>query len=110
MSEIVDLVGDKVRSLELFMSVSTEEALDDDVVEPVGERGPIVDEGDNPPSDVRDAKLDDPFVPAVAPAANIGLRRGETARELNGEDDDDGDPLRSPPFRFVMLLIVLAIV
>ena len=110
MSEIVDLVGDRVRSLELFKSVMTEEALEDEVVEPVGERGPIVDEGDNPPSDVRDARLDDPFVPAVAPAANIGLRRGETARELNGEDEDDGDPLRKPPFLFVMLLIVFAIV
>ena len=36
-----DLVGDWVRILEL--SVRTEEAFDDDDVEPVGERGPMVD-------------------------------------------------------------------
>ena len=54
--------------------------------------------------------MEDPFELAAAPAASIGLLRGDTALELNGDDDDDGEPLRNPPLRFVMLLIVLAIV
>jgi len=105
----MDLVGDCVLILEL--SVMTDEAFDDEVVEPVGESGPIVEDvGDSPPSDVSDAKLDEPLVFVDTPAASIGLLKGDTARELNGEDDDDGEPLRNPPLRFVMLLIVLAIV
>ena len=98
------------------MSVKTEDALDDEVVEPVGDSGPppSVDvDGDSPPSEVSDAKPDVPFVFVVVapPAANIdGLRSGETARELNGDEDDDGEVLRNPPLRFVMLLIVLAMV
>ena len=105
----IDLVGDCVLILEL--SVMTDDAFDDDVVEPVGESGPIVEDvGDNPPSEVSEAKLDDPFPFGVTPAASIGLLNGETARELNGDDDDDGEPLRRPPFRFVMLLIVFAMV
>ncbi len=98
------------------MSVKTEDALEDEVVEPVGDKGPppSVDvDGDRPPNEVSDAKPDVPFVLVVGapPAANIdGLRSGETARELNGDEDDDGELLRNPPLRFVMLLIVLAIV
>lgn len=98
------------------MSVKTEDALEDEVVEPVGESGPpprVDVKGDSPPSDVSDANPDVPFVFVVValPAANIdGLRNGETARELNGDDEDDGELLLNPPFRFVMLLIVLAMV
>jgi len=85
--------------------------LEDDVVDPVGDSGPIVEAvGDSPPSDVREARLEVPLEPAVAPAASIGLLSGDTALELNGDDDEDGEPLLKPPLRLVMLLMVLAIV
>lgn len=109
LSSDMDLVGDCVRILEV--SVRTEEAFDDDDVEPVGDSGPIVDGvGDSPPREVKEAKLEAPFELAAAPAASMGLLRGDTALELNGDDDEEGEPLRKPPLRFVMLLIVLAIV
>jgi hypothetical protein len=52
----MSLVGDWVLSLEL--SVRTDDALEDDVVDPVGDSGPIVEAvGDSPPSDVKEARL-----------------------------------------------------
>ena len=83
----IDLVGDRVRIREPFKSVMTDEALEDELVDPVGDSGPpIVDaEGDIPPKDVSEARpeIPFPFVCEEAPAASIdGLLKGETAREL----------------------------
>jgi hypothetical protein len=78
----MDRVGDCVRRRPL--SALMEDALEDDVVDPVGDRGPIVEGvGERPPSEVSEARLEPPLVlEAEAPAASMGLLSGDTAREL----------------------------